>query len=216
MKRKKNFLSNQNQFFDCTAKSGSNFKKNLFTLIELLVVISIITVLMSILLPALSRVKDKTNRMVCQNNLNNIGKAVFVYIQDNNDLLPGPCSMGIIILSQFSGNQSLAYLLSPYLGTNDKSWICPAQRDLLSSGYARNYVCNTSNVFGVIGTSPPLRFAALQKKTSGLSSIWLIEDMDNWNFSYATNAPIHSGGRNILFADGHTSWLKTFSAGQVP
>ena len=58
-------------------------KKNAFTLIELLVVISIITLLLSILMPSLNKAKDKTKDVICRSHLKGIGVAVLLYLDDN-------------------------------------------------------------------------------------------------------------------------------------
>jgi len=59
-----------------------------FTLIELLVVISIIALLMSIMMPGLSRARNQAKRITCAARLHNIGLALDMYTSDHDYKYP--------------------------------------------------------------------------------------------------------------------------------
>jgi prepilin-type N-terminal cleavage/methylation domain-containing protein len=59
-----------------------------FTLIELLVVMAIIGVLAALLLPVLSRTKESGRSTACVSNLHQIGIALQIYVDGNNNRLP--------------------------------------------------------------------------------------------------------------------------------
>ena len=111
-----------------------------FTLIELLVVIAIISLLVSILLPSLSRAKELAREVVCASSLHRIGIAVLLYNQDHDSAFP-PSSKGYYLVL----SQAWCSVLLPYMDVGDISYQstsyrygdlgCPTGRAVLRPHY---------------------------------------------------------------------------------
>ncbi len=103
-----------------------------FTLIELLVVIAIIAVLAALLLPVLARAKQKGQQAACVNNLRQQTLAVFMYADDNGDILPP------VAYDDIDGNEvDWPALLDPYL-KSPKTHLCPNDQVSKVNSYGLN------------------------------------------------------------------------------
>jgi prepilin-type N-terminal cleavage/methylation domain-containing protein len=132
-----------------------------FTIIELLVVISIITVLLSILMPALSAARENGRDAVCKAQLNQFGKGALLYANGNDDFLcsgsfdpevtngrDGPVDQVGWVADLVNSQTALpAQQLCPTnparynqkLGTNGHTYTPAEAADLAHRGYNTNY-----------------------------------------------------------------------------
>jgi prepilin-type N-terminal cleavage/methylation domain-containing protein/prepilin-type processing-associated H-X9-DG protein len=215
-----------------------------FTLIELLVVIAIIAILAAMLLPALSRAKQKAWTISCNSNLHQIGLGMKMFADDNNELYP---ESGTTIYWGFidvaspigSGKASWMEQIFTYVG-NTNVYRCPGNVQLPANLRGPfNYFngCNaayvTAHNFAAVKSTAilfPSAFvlggdtAGIPNSNGTLSFDPLDADKDDYTQNCVGGAAdagitefwqIHSKGQNIMFADGHSKWDKAYNPGEM-
>ena len=204
---------------NCLGRSAGRTQVNragAFTLIELLVVIGIIAILAAILLPSLNSAKQKALAIQCGENLRQMGRAGFMYSEDNEDQLP----FAWYDDDDPTSNNFYA-LLMPYLyggefdGFDDfelSVYSCPSRRNEPLTGANPVRISYGMNGFNSVKfpDRQTRRLAEAQARDS--TATVMIADI-----AYSYNHPPlltlaasqtgykHSRRANMLFYDGHVS-----------
>jgi len=94
-----------------------------FTLIELLVVIAIIAILAAILFPVFAQAKEAAKKTQCLSNMKQIGTAMMMYLNDNEDVYP--LAQRSPSMDEYSGTDYTPvpwnYVVNPYVKNGDKT-----------------------------------------------------------------------------------------------
>jgi prepilin-type N-terminal cleavage/methylation domain-containing protein/prepilin-type processing-associated H-X9-DG protein len=100
--------------------------KRAFTLIELLVVIAIIAILAAILFPVFAQAKEAAKKTACLSNDREIGIAMLMYLNDNDDVYPGNDQYEPSPLNTNASDPRMPYdlIIGPYV-KNWQIFACP-------------------------------------------------------------------------------------------
>ena len=202
-----------------------NFKRKVFTIVELLVVVSIMIILISILLPGLSKSKLCAQKIVCAGNLKQIGTYIQLYVDSADSWLPYSTSPDPeswhIYMAKYDMLGNITYNQINATEWPIKFLKCPNETSLTTVGggsfmrtnyglnlYIRSYVKDEAKVS--LCSTPSQRIVIGESGGSTSNGTIMCP--------YITYLPKlrHLGAWNMVFLDGHVGNMKTIPATRVP
>jgi prepilin-type N-terminal cleavage/methylation domain-containing protein/prepilin-type processing-associated H-X9-DG protein len=210
-------------------------KKRAFTLIELLVVIAIIAILAAILFPVFAQARETARAATCASNMNQIGKAILMYVQDYDERYPlqrfglagnPPSPFGTYPNNNFGWNEAV----HPYV-KNTQAFKCASADDRPiattddSERTAAIQVALNGKIPGqnLATLSFPASTILLSEASRATSDGSTSDEAGEWGWNGThqqrtvsdgsdggAKPPLrrHKDGANYTFADGHVKWYQ--------
>ena len=196
-----------------------------FTLIELLVVIAIIAILAGMLLPALTKAREKAKGISCNSNLNQLGKAFSMYSLECNDYIP----YGMWAAQPGGWVANWYEQIWPHVKSG-ATYKCPSyvkakyanimQQGVVVAPFAGSYGYNNhiGHLFAAYNWPKPIIKITQFKKTSPIigevsNTAYLIAHTQTSIISVSPGPDggcfytPHGSSGNMVFSDGHTQTL---------
>lgn len=187
-----------------------------FTLIELLVVVAIIGILASMLMPALGKARTKAKEAVCSSQLKQVGYAMYLYAEDNADIIVEGWTHGGDTVWQsdvfvYMGGHKSTW--NKWNAWQAPVWWCPLAESL--GGGRRHYGLNVytrySNWAGRLAVVPKTEETVLvgeqNKNVEGVIPTFLSEGRGNQD-TYMRSSHNFGKGSSLLFVDAHVASVK--------
>ena len=189
-----------------------------FTLIELLVVIAIISILASMLLPALQAARARAHQAACVNNLRQLGLAFAMYAGENDSYIPPENAGGLgwdqkmypYIQEEWTAIKSELVMCPRYL-SDHQDYTAPNPTIMLTYGMSSNWSLSGALGFHKINyhknpettilLAPVTRTAPGNAEWGACVPSAVFPNWDN------ADTERHDGKANYLLLDGHVEFL---------
>ncbi|PAW77911.1 MAG: hypothetical protein B9S32_09955 [Verrucomicrobia bacterium Tous-C9LFEB] len=197
-----------------------------FTLMELMVVVAILVVLAALMLPALERARQASDKIRCANNLRQLVAGAILYANDHDGLYLPPVSNDSLGFRQWMFNDDYLQILGlkPTQDLKKLPDLFRCSRAVrLGNTMGISYGANITGLGISAGNYKTAGFIPRTKMVPRASQkVYLIESLDWWvSYAYAngyTNSEVttsmtpayrHDRGANVAFFDGHVEYLKS-------
>ena len=163
-----------------------------FTLLELGVVVLVIAILVAIIIPIVSKMRERAQRVKCANNLRNLGVAGNLYLQQHGSWPQIPAASAEVPGTDYATAWIAA--LEPF-NAKRETWICPTIQNLMGNPDITDPENTRVDYIATPFDDKPITPAQWPRQP------WFIE-----------RGAVHGNGNLIIFTDGSISDLGTVIA----